>query len=317
MHQEPTIDVRVIGIIDETSRVKRFLLEGVSEELPAFSPGSHIITYVGDHNETFERRYSLTTYSHQGNVYEIVIQKNTSSTGGSIYWHDQVKVGKTLKISYPKKYFPLSFRAKKHIFYAGGIGITPFLSMMEYLKEKNIPFELHYTSKSKDDCPFYDEIHEKYIRETTFYFTKEKQERLHVEHLLEHRIGTHVYFCGPSQMVDAFASFAVKLGYPKGSLHYERFVMNTISDAKAFTVCVKDKQIYVPKTKSLLETLQENGNNVQSSCKIGRCGTCEVKVTEGEVEHLDAFYTEEEKGRNDVMLTCVSRAKSDRLRIDI
>jgi ferredoxin len=73
----------------------------------------------------------------------------------------------------------------------------------------------------------------------------------------------------------------------------------------------------VPSGKSILEILTDNGINIESSCEQGACGTCKVRVLKGEVNHQDVFLNSDEKARGDFILTCVSRAKTDRLILDI
>ena len=73
----------------------------------------------------------------------------------------------------------------------------------------------------------------------------------------------------------------------------------------------------VPPGKSVLQILKENGVNLVSSCEQGACGTCKVRVIGGDIEHQDVFLNSLEKAEGNVMLTCVSRAKSKRLILDI
>jgi hypothetical protein len=47
------------------------------------------------------------------------------------------------------------------------------------------------------------------------------------------------------------------------------------------------------------------------------CGTCECDVVEGEPDHRDSVLNEAEKARNDVMMICVSRSRSERLVLDL
>ncbi|MFP7298831.1 PDR/VanB family oxidoreductase [Neobacillus niacini] len=306
------IEVIVISVNQETPLVKKFTLAREDgEALPGFSSGSHITTYING----LERNYSLTNYQDQGNCYEIAIRLNDCSAGGSSYWHQHVKAGYKLKISYPKNHFPLSFKAKHHVFYAAGIGITPFLSMMAELKDALGSFELHFAAKSKEMCAFYGLIKEKYRDQSHFYFSEEiDSERLGVSSLLEHRIGTHVYFCGPELFISDFTDAAMQYGYPRSSIHHERFTPPLPKEKKPFLAeLTNGKSVHVSMEKTLLEALLEEGIKIPYSCKVGCCGTCELKVEEGEIAHFDSFLSEEQKNKHNVILACVSRAKSEKL----
>ncbi|MCA1060678.1 PDR/VanB family oxidoreductase [Rossellomorea aquimaris] len=317
MNQDKTIPVIVQWIHQETAHVKRFSLAPVGNEpLPYFSGGSHITTYVEGENETIIRSYSLTNSPQQSDTYHIAIRLHEQSKGGSRFWHERMKVGDTLRISHPQNHFPLSFKAKHHVFYAAGIGITPFLSMMAELKGEERSFELHYAAKSEKDCSFYSHLKNKYPEETHFYFSNEK--RLNDESLWEHRIGTHVYFCGPSSFMDEFIASATNIGYPRSSIHYERFTPPQSIVRHDFLVELESgPTIQVTQDMTLLEALHNAGIKAPYSCRVGRCGTCEINVLEGEVEHGDSFLSEKERNEHRSILTCVSRAKTKRLRIEL
>ncbi|WP_368077902.1 2Fe-2S iron-sulfur cluster-binding protein [Bacillus sp. NTK074B] len=75
--------------------------------------------------------------------------------------------------------------------------------------------------------------------------------------------------------------------------------------------------IKVPKDGTLLEALLKAGVNAPYSCRVGRCGTCEVNVLEGEVDHGDSFLSDRERSEHNSILTCVSRARAEKLRIQL
>jgi dimethylamine monooxygenase subunit B len=320
LNQNSTLKVRVRNINDETSTIKRFTLEALDySKLPPFSGGSHITTFLPLTSGTLERQYSLFNTTLEPGLFEIAVRLAEDSTGGSRFWHQNVQVGEALTVSFPKNHFPLSFQAKHHVFYAAGIGITPFLSMMAELEEKKQSFELHYAAKSKEQCAFYDHLRNVYPDRCHFYFSNsEGTKRLSPKLLLDHRIGTHVYFCGPESMIQDFTSAAKSYGYPSFNIHLERFAPQVKREQKSFSVNLQrsGKQFEVPSKTSLLEVLRKNGINVPYSCRVGGCGTCEVKVAEGQVIHCDNFLTEEQRCSKGMMLSCVSRGKG-RLVLDL
>ncbi|MGM0829480.1 MAG: PDR/VanB family oxidoreductase [Bacillota bacterium] len=317
MNLHKTIPVQVRSIHQETPVVKRFtLVHEHNEPLPYFSGGSHITTYVELDGQTIARSYSLTNPPGQKAVYQIAIPLNETSQGGSLYWHEQMKVGDTLRVGFPQNHFPLSFKAKHHVFYAAGIGITPYLSMMAELKEEGRTFELHYAVKSIETCPFYFFLSETYPEQTHFYFSKEK--RLTDASLWEHRVGTHVYFCGPPSFIEEFTRSALEIGYPSSSVHYERFTPQQPLIRRRFEVeLTSGETVSVSEEETLLEALLKSGILAPYSCRAGRCGTCELKVLEGKVDHADSYLNEEERKDHRSILSCVSRAQSGKLRIQL
>jgi dimethylamine monooxygenase subunit B len=317
LYKEKTIPVIIKDIKKETEFVKRFTLASVDgKPLPKFSGGAHISTYIED-GDLLVRQYSLTSNPDDTQNYQIAVRLSETSKGGSRYWHQNMKLGDKLYISFPKNHFPLSFKAKHHVFYAAGIGITPFLSMMKELHSKGASFELHYASKTEEACAFYEFLQEHYPFQCRFYFSNKKK-RIHVSSLEEHPIGTHVYFCGPGSFITDLTESAFQLGYPRSTVHMERFTPLQPKEVKAFMVLLNDGAlIEVAKEQTLLEALLNNGIKAPYSCRVGRCGTCELPVSEGEIAHYDSFLSEEQQKSNSMILTCVSRAKSAKLVLNI
>ena len=68
---------------------------------------------------------------------------------------------------------------------------------------------------------------------------------------------------------------------------------------------------------SILEALSDAGIEVPSSCTEGVCGTCETRVLEGVPDHRDRMYTPEERLQSGTMTICCSRARTDRLVLDL
>lgn len=308
------IKVYVGKIVQETKVVKRFYLYPADQELlPAFTGGSHIATYVKNGNEIIERNYSLVSHPTDRTQYAIAIRKDDHSKGGSVYWHDEIKVGDRLEISWPKNHFPLAFKAAKHhVFYAAGIGITPFMTMMKDLTDEGKSFELHYAARTKEDCAFYEYLNANYPRKCHFYFSRtDNPNKMTPVSMAEHRIGSHVYFCGPVSMVKEFREAANTYGYPSHSIHFELFVTTDEEPKIPFVVKLASsgKNVEVSKEETLLEALLKAGEEVPYSCKVGGCGSCEIQVLEGEVDHRDHFYKDEERSKKKAILTCCSRAK--------
>ena len=315
------IEVKIEKIIQETPYVKRFRLVPTDHKLlPAFTGGSHIETTIQIEDVSYIRSYSLTSPPTERRYYEIAIRLDSKSRGGSVFWHNNVNIGHTLKISFPRNHFPLSARGRHHVFYAAGIGITPFITMIRDLRKEDT-FELHYTAPTKEDCAFYTFLKEHYPDQCTFYFTRSEQpERLTPSVMATHRLGTHVYFCGPNEMIKQFRDAAKELGYQHEAIHFEVFTSSFEDLPKQpFSVELVESAVTlkVSEKETLLEALLKAGIDAPHSCKIGGCGTCEIEVLNGDVDHRDVFLTDENKQTRKSILTCCSRANSDKLILKI
>jgi ferredoxin-NADP reductase len=318
MRQDAILTVRVARIDEETPVVKRFTLVPVgTDRLPPFSAGAHITTFAQFDGRVFERNYSLISDPGIRNMYQIAIRRSDSSQGGSVGWHDRVRVGDIVRISPPKNHFPLSQRARHHVFLAAGIGITPFLSMMAELRTKNGSFELHYAARSRSYCAFRELIQARYP-ESRFYFSEDGT-RLTPDVLRGARVGTHVYLCGPASFIQEFSQHAEELGFPKSNIHVEQFTAPTPENPRPFVVSLRKsgRDVEVAAHETLLAALLRAGVQVRYACRAGGCGTCEIGVVEGEVDHRDFYLTDEEKASNRSIIACVSRAAGDRLVLDL
>jgi ferredoxin len=133
------------------------------------------------------------------------------------------------------------------------------------------------------------------------------------------RFGTAVYCCGPEPLLKVVERTC--RSWPPGTLHVERFVPRPVdtSNDHAFHVVAQRSglTIEVDARTSILEALRAGGIYVPSSCEEGVCGTCETKVVEGEVDHRDAILTEDEREDSKVMMVCCSRARGNRLVLDV
>ncbi|MBO8170899.1 MAG: oxidoreductase [Bacillaceae bacterium] len=309
MRNQESIRVVIQKIIQETRDVKRFILTSPDRSLPSFGAGAHIELLIPWKGKTLNRHYSLINHPLSlENKYEIAVKKQVESRGGSFYLHEHAQEGDVLWIRPPSNHFPLHFEARHHVFYAGGIGITPFLSMMKHLTDLNKSFELHYFAPSQDDCPFYRLIRETFTEQAHFYFSSREEKRLALQATMDDRpMGTHVYVCGPASMIEDVQKAAKSRGYPRKHIHFERFSSSMVSQDNPFTCRLhqSQKEILVPAGHSLLDVLHEQKIQVPFACRRGICGTCEVEVLEGNILHQDSFLTGEEKKQR--MLACVSR----------
>lgn len=130
----------------------------------------------------------------------------------------------------------------------------------------------------------------------------------------------HVYICGPGPMLEAARKVAAEQGWPDAAVHFEYFKnTNKIDDSSSFEVALARScvTLKVPAGKTIMQVMRENGIDVPSSCEQGACGTCVATVMEGEPDHQDVYLNDAEKKAGTKIMTCVSRAKSARLVLDI
>ncbi len=293
-------------------------LESIGEPLPTHQPGAHIDVHLPN---GLVRQYSLTNAPGDGLLYRLGVKLESDSRGGSEFLHETVKEGDVLAISEPRNNFPLRRDTVKTILIAGGIGITPLLSMAQTLRKDKLDCELHYFAQTEGHLAF-PEILRKLDDSVVLHLglTPDETKGELAVLLAEYETAMHIYACGPGPMLEATRHIASDFGWPDEAVHFEYF-QNTIEldSSSSFEVSLARSALTleVPSGKTILEVLRDNGIALMSSCEQGACGTCEVAVIEGEPEHQDVYLNDSEKLAGQRIMTCVSRAKSSHLVLDI
>jgi ferredoxin len=129
-----------------------------------------------------------------------------------------------------------------------------------------------------------------------------------------------VYVCGPERLIDATRAAARSAGIADDRIRFERFTPAPVTVCnRAMTVTLKrsEKRIAVAAGQSILDAALDAGVAAPSGCRSGTCGTCRVKVLEGEPEHRDAALGDAERSPGNWMCICVSRAKGTELTLEL
>lgn len=121
-------------------------------------------------------------------------------------------------------------------------------------------------------------------------------------------------------MLEVARRTAAEQSWPETAVHFEYFKNpNKIDDSSSFKVALARSCVTldVPAGKTIMQAMRENGIDVPSSCEQGACGTCVATVIEGEPDHQDVYLNDAEKKAGTKIMTCVSRAKTARLVLDV
>lgn len=317
-----TLFLRVAHKTEEARDICSFeLIDPSGRPLPRFSAGAHIDVHIG---EGLVRQYSLCNHPRERNRYLIAVQRATRSRGGSDAMHDSVQQGDVIEISLPRNHFPLTRRARHNLLLAGGIGITPLLSMAEQLASDGRPFEMHYCVREAARAAFVERImRSDFAANVFFHFSDGSPEQMvDIPALLSRQPeGAHLYVCGPTGLMDAAIGHAMQLGWPEANLHREYFAggVKTTQDDTMFGVRIAStgEVFHIPPGKTVLQVLSGGGIEIPHSCEQGVCGTCVTRVLEGIPDHRDLYLNAAERQSNDLFMPCCSRARSDMLLLDL
>ncbi|MDC0773578.1 PDR/VanB family oxidoreductase [Streptomyces sp. HD] len=278
--------------------VVRLRLEG--RDLPRWEPGAHLDLVLPS---GLVRQYSLCGDPADGSAYTVAARLVPDGRGGSREVHEQVREGMELEVRGPRNRFAL-VEAASYVFVAGGIGITPVLPMLRALPD-GVEWRLLYCGRDRASMPFVAEV-EKLGGDRVTVVAGVPDLDSALAGVPE---DAAVYCCGPEGLMAA-----VEERFPK--VHLERFTPR-VSGGDAFEVELRrsGRTLSVPAGSTVLAAVRAELPNTAYSCEQGFCGTCQQRVLEGEVDHRDELLTDAE--RADSMLICVSRARSERLVLDM
>ncbi|MEZ7490298.1 PDR/VanB family oxidoreductase [Pseudoalteromonas distincta] len=304
----------------ETPNIVSFELIPINgQALPKFDAGSHIDVVL---NDKITRQYSLISHPQSDEFYKIAVLKDANSRGGSIALHSDVQVGDTLSISDPRNLFALNSTHNKALLFAGGIGITPIISMARELDINGVDFELHYHAKSPVEAAFYQELVECSFSEKVFFHFSNQPKKDAKALIGEFKTNTHLYTCGPATYMEYIFDSAKSNHWKDEYLHKENFKAEPKAESSEnipFKLILSRSglEIDVSAEQTALEAIEEAGIELDVSCEMGICGTCVTSVTCGIPDHRDEFFTVDEKAKNDRFTPCCSRALSDSLTLDL
>jgi vanillate O-demethylase ferredoxin subunit len=315
-------DAVVVARYDATPRIAVFdLARADGDELWEYEPGAHIDVQVG--TAGLIRQYSLCGPPDIRKQYRLAVLDEPASRGGSRAMHALAE-GDTLRIAAPRNRFGLT-SARRHVLLAGGIGITPLLSMAQSLDATGGDYHLHYCARSRSEAAFLADL-ENHPRVTLHFDDEPPEQRLDLgRDLGDAAPGTAVYVCGPGGFMDYALGRAAELGWPASALHKERFSASPPAAAEpggggegGFTVRLSSTgaEYLVPEDQSVLDVLLANGVEAPNSCGQGICGECIVRVRAGEPDHRDDVLTDEERGEG-LFTPCSSRSKSPILELEL
>ncbi len=343
--------LRVTKVVDETPEVKSFYLESSDKKgLKTNLAGQYLTIkvplynkklYLNQQNENPEIKYALRNYTIsntcENNEYRISVKKET---GGlvSTALHDSLKEGHTIEARGPKGSFIYKYKKKKPgVFIAGGIGITPILSILNSLTKSKNEIYLILAVKEKNLLNFKDEItqlckHNPNLKVFVF-FSREKvneedeicktwkcfNKRLDIKSLMEVLPGNkHLsfYICGPQPMTQMLVTEIAKWKGNKSTLQVEDF--KSIQPGKSRIEQEKTIQVHFKKSgkivewdneyRNLLEFAESNGIRMEAGCMFGECGACSTNIPEGKVDYNYKTAIQPAKGK---CLPCSCFPESD------
>ena len=238
-------------------------------ELPGFTAGSHLT--VRSPNGSL-RKYSLCNDPAEHDRYVIGIKRDPAGRGGSVDLVDNTRVGDDLEVSVPHNAFDLAGKAPAFILIAGGIGITPILSMARHLNAQARRYQLYYLTRSPELTAFADELRgEAFAGKVVIHHDHGDPLRsFDLWPVLEKPSNAHVYCCGPRPLLESVRDMTGH--WSPSAIHFESFIDAGAAarpEDKPFTVVLAQSgaRIEVPPGGSILEAMRDRGFEAPAPAK--------------------------------------------------
>ncbi|MET3234168.1 UNVERIFIED_ORG: vanillate O-demethylase ferredoxin subunit [Burkholderia sp. 1263] len=316
----------VVGRTEVAQNVVGFELAAADNlPLPRFDSGAHLEIDCGG----LARQYSLCGDPAEPTRYMIAVQYEPNGRGGSRYLCERVGPGDTLRAHGPRNHFTMAAATRPPLLIAGGIGITPMLSMSWSLYRARIDFEMHDFASSEVRQTFVEEIAQAPWAGNVKRHIGRCDDFVPLVGGFE--AGRHLYVCGPFAMIDAVLDAARAMGWPDDHLHFERFAApaassglgasngEPVSPDMPFEVelAASGRRVPVAVGQSVCAALAGVGVRIPMSCEQGVCGSCITRVIDGIPDHRDWILSGDQQASGTVFTPCCSRSKTPLLVLDL
>lgn len=342
--------LRVASIIAETAVVKTYRLMATDAgPMPfRFAPGQYLNVTVDVSGARQMRCYTIASSPTQRDYVELTIKREEHGAV-SRHLHDLVKVGDTIDCEGPNGTFVFTGQeADSIVLIAGGVGITPMMSIVRYLNDRSWPGEMFlvYACKSSRDFVFEAELAQLERRNAKLQVvaTMERTEgtdwmgtrgRISQDLLVQsvpNLTSRRIHICGPPGMMDAVQAILKNLGIPRDHIKTEAFgapggpskAPTTIGavvtppataaatgDAPLVTFTRSNKMARIHDGKTVLELSEEIGVPIDFQCRVGVCGRCKVKLDSGEVEMQVQDALDDADKKQGIILACQAKPTTD------
>ena len=342
---------KVVSKVEETSDITSFYLAPHDgKELPEFLPGQFLTFQIPVPTQPHPviRCYSLSDSPFHPERYRVSIKRVPAPRNEptappvlvSNYFHDFLNENDIVDIKAPSGHFHLSMTKKfPVVLLAGGVGITPLLSMLNAITEMGSQREVWFFLgvRNKKDHVMKEHLEmvareNENVRLRVFYSAPGETDVLDEDYHVKGRVNVEnlktilpssnfdYYICAPPPMVKDLRKDLADWGVPKKNIHFEAFGPATVKGCKAEPGKASGVKINIQfeksgktlvwdsKSESLLDFAELNGISIDSGCRAGNCGTCLTAIKHGKVELVGEPGSEPEAGS---CLTCISIPKED------
>ncbi|WP_394974885.1 1,2-phenylacetyl-CoA epoxidase subunit PaaE [uncultured Croceitalea sp.] len=349
-------EVKIAEVYKETKdcSVVSFDIPGNLHDKFSYKQGQYLTLRKELNGEEVRRSYSLCS-SPLENKWQVAIKQ---IPGGifSTYANQELKHGDSIELMPPAGKFYVDVdenKARNHIAFAAGSGITPILSIIKthLIKEPQSTFKLFYLNRTVKSIIFKEEIerlkNQFFGRFQVFYFlTKEKRdipflngrfdkEKLAVltKSFIDVKDTSSCFLCGPQEMVFLIRDSLQEAGLAKEKIHFELFFTGTNEASEKQIAAALEQKVEGTEVTiidagkefhfvmdddfdNILDGALAAGADLPFACKGGVCSTCKCKIVEGSVEMKVNYALEEDEVAKNLVLSCQAVPTSNIVKVD-
>ncbi|PZP50932.1 MAG: hypothetical protein DI598_04495, partial [Pseudopedobacter saltans] len=301
-----------------------------------YKAGQYLSVVVRINGRKYVRPYSLSSAPEIDSYLEITIKR---IAGGLVsnFLCDEVQIGDNLELIEPMGDFCLSETSSENplIFWGGGSGITPLISIIKFQlhKNPNSNIKLFYGNKSPKSTIFLNELHELQTQFPTnfivwYFYSQSIEDEIDLPQRVKGRIAhesiinaceDHVSFkeaihfiCGPQGIMDAVHQMLLKFGVNNDDIHVEAFkiqldekLLEGVHDQKVtFDQNGKETVVNVPKGKNILDAGLDAGLDIDYACQQGSCLLCKARLLNGNLKKIGSVDEGYELQEDECVLCC-------------
>jgi len=340
-------NVVCINIVQETHNVKTFQFQAIDQQLFHFKPGQFIGMQLEIDGEKHNRSYTIASTPSRPHLLELTIKKEDSGIV-SPWLHQNISLNSELEFRGPAGRFNcFDIESKKVLLISAGSGITPMMSIARFWTDTQPQKDIRFLNwvRAPEDIIFRREI--SLLDHKNEHFSPEvictrpsltenwlgKRGRINHTTLadmvedLEDRV---IFCCGPDGFMQSVKTSLEKLEFNMDNYHDETFDPGGKKKAKLaaqpkpevktenkpigpFNLTLKKsgKTILIEDNEILLEKLETEGIDIDSACRAGNCGACQIKKISGDTTTQNEAGLQDEQKKQGYILTCTTHVLSD------
>ncbi len=327
-------ELLIARIFDETHDVKTFRFVNPDGGPLPFEhvAGQYINLQLTIDGRRVNRSYTIASSPTRSAYCEISVKKAPKGYG-SKHLHETWREGQRVKVSAPAgKFYFAGHENERVVLIAGGIGITPMMSVVRSLTDRGWKGEMYllFSVKDDQDVVFKEELAYLQARFPNLHV------KLHVSNVAGHVTAqviesfvpdvkqSRVMLCGPDPMMTAMRRLCVELGVPDAEIHQEAFIstpplepgapepeVEAEPGAPANITFDRAGKKAEQTELTVLEAAEDCGVAIPFECRSGICGQCKTRLISGKVrmEVQDAL-TNADRSKG-LILACQARATRD------